>query len=94
MREQLNECDSQGFNCLYYAVYHGHNDVVKLLKSVGIEYKKDSKGTSVLHVAIMRGHDHIVRFLLSRTQKIDDLQHQNTLANSKNKEAELKKQQM
>jgi len=60
MRESMQECDSQGFNCLYYAVYHGHLEIVKLLKSMGIPYQKDAKGTSVLHVAIMRGHDHIV----------------------------------
>jgi len=64
MRESLAECDSQGFNCLYYAVYHGHIDIVKLLKSVAVPYQKDAKGTSVLHVAIMRGHDNIVNFLL------------------------------
>ena len=43
--------------------------MVKTLKKVGIEYKKDSKGTSCLHIAIMRGHTHIVDFLLKKTPK-------------------------
>ena len=41
MREQMNALDSQGFNCLYYAVYHGHLEVVKLLKKLDIKYQKD-----------------------------------------------------
>lgn len=68
--------DSQGFNCLYYAVYHGHVDVVNLLKKVGVDYQKDAKGTSCLHIAIMRGHLNIVEYLLRKTQRaqIDELE--------------------
>ena len=66
---RLNDVDNQGFNCLYYAVYHGHLPVVKLLKSVSINYEKDKKGTSAVHIAIMRGHVHIVDFLLKKTPK-------------------------
>ena len=73
MRDSLNEVDSQEFNCLYYAVYHGHLDVVKMLKMVGVEYKKDGKGTSCLHIAIMRGHFQIVEFFLRKTPKFDEL---------------------
>ena len=69
MRESINDVDNQGFNCLYYAVYHGHLPVVKLLKSVSINYQKDKKGTSPVHIAIMRGHMSIVEFLLKRTPK-------------------------
>jgi ankyrin repeat protein len=28
MRESMKELDKQGFNCLYYAVYHGHLEIV------------------------------------------------------------------
>lgn len=59
LRESINEVDSQGFNCLYYAVYHGHLEVVKVLKKLDVVYKADNKGTTCLHVAIMRGHLHI-----------------------------------
>mmetsp|Transcript_40410 Transcript_40410/g.52983 ORF Transcript_40410/g.52983 Transcript_40410/m.52983 type:complete len:157 (-) Transcript_40410:1312-1782(-) len=69
IRESVNEEDSQGFNCLYYAVYHGHLPVVKLLKSISIAYKVDAKGTSCLHIAIMRGHANIVDFILKKTPK-------------------------
>ena len=69
MRDNMDDEDSQGFNCLYYAVYHGHLPVVKLLKSVQIKYQKDKKGTSCLHVAIMRGHVQIAEFLIKKTQK-------------------------
>ena len=64
MRETINDVDSQGFNCLYYAVYHGHIQIVNVLKKVQINYKKDAKDTSCLHIASMRGHAHIVEFLL------------------------------
>lgn len=69
MRDNMDDLDSQGFNCLYYAVYHGHLPVVKLLKSVQVAYQKDKKGTSCVHVAIMRGHLSIVEFLLKKTPK-------------------------
>lgn len=69
MRETLNHVDSQGFNCLYYATYHCRLEVVKLLKKVSVEYKKDNKGTSCLHVAIMRNHFQIVEFFLKKTSK-------------------------
>ena len=69
MRETINHTDSQGFNCLYYATYHGHLEVVKLLKKVGINYSTDAKGTSCLHIAITRGNLAIVDFLLTRTIK-------------------------
>lgn len=72
VRESINDVDNQGFNCLYYAVYHGHLPVVKLLKSVSINYEKDKKGTSAVHIAIMRGHHHIVDFLLKKTPKFVD----------------------
>lgn len=54
MREALNHTDVNGFSCLYYACYHGHLAIVKLLKKMSVEYIKDKKGTSCLHVAIMR----------------------------------------
>lgn len=76
LRDTINHSDSQGFNCLYYAVYHGHLPIVSLLKKIGVEYRKDSKGTSCLHIAIMRGHLSIVEFFLKRTPRstVDDLQ--------------------
>lgn len=69
MREKLNDVDSQGFNCLYYATYHGHLEIVKLLKKMKIQYAKDSKDTSCLHIAVMRGHSHVAEFLLRKTSK-------------------------
>ena len=72
IRETINEIDSQGFNCLYYAVYHGHLNIVKQLKSVQIEYAVDEKGTTCLHVAIMRGHNRIVEFLLNKTPEYEE----------------------
>lgn len=30
--ETLNHGDTEGFNCLYYATYHGHLHIVKMLK--------------------------------------------------------------
>lgn len=75
MRESVNEVDSQGFNCLYYATYHGHVEIVKLLKRVQVPlvmYKKDDKGTSCLHIAAMRGHANVVQFLLQKTPKVED----------------------
>lgn len=80
----MNSVDSQGFNCLYYAVYHGHLEVVKLLKKLDVKYQKDAKGTSVLHVAIMRGHLHIVEFLLKKTPKtaVNDLRNLPTMGAS------------
>jgi ankyrin repeat protein len=69
LRDSLKRVDSQGFNCLYYAVYHGHIKVVKMLKKLNIEYQRDSKGTSCLHVALMKGHLDIVDFLLQKTPK-------------------------
>ena len=69
MRETIDKTDIHGFNCLYYACYHGHLPIVKLLKKMGIEYTKDRKGTSCLHIAIMRGQTDIVDFLLSKTSK-------------------------
>jgi len=54
MRESMKETDKQGFNCLYYAVYHGRLEIVKMLKKVMVQYDKDEKGTSCLHVAIMQ----------------------------------------
>lgn len=54
LRETINAEDSQGFNCLYYAVYHGHLNIVKMLKDCNISYKKDAKGTTCLHIAISR----------------------------------------
>ena len=70
-----NEADKQGFNCLYYAVYHGHLSVVKLLKRGGVDYMKDAKDTSCLHIAIMRGHSHIIEFLLTQTcDNADDIE--------------------
>ena len=84
MKDQLNKLDTQGFNCLYYAVYHGHLEIVKLFKKFDIKYQKDLKGTSCLHVAIMRGHLHIVEFLLSKTSKtaINDLRNVTMQSNS------------
>ena len=75
MKDSMKELDSQGFNCLYYAVYHGHIEIVKLLKKLEITYQKDTKGTTCLHVAIMRGHLHIAEFLLKKTPKsaVNDL---------------------
>lgn len=70
MKDRINELDSQNFNALYYAVYHGHLPVTKLLKAAEIEYKKDEKDTSCLHIAVMRGHTHIVDFFLKKTPKI------------------------
>lgn len=80
MRESINNNDSQGFNCLYYAVYHGHLEVVTLLKKLEVVYQKDAKGTSCLHVAVMRGHLHIAEFLLKKTPRslADDILHQPT----------------
>ena len=66
----LNDKDTQGFNALYYAVYHGHLSIVKLLKRYTINYEKDAKGTSCLHIAIMRGHLDIVDFLLTKTPEL------------------------
>ena len=95
MRDSLNEVDSQDFNCLYYAVYHGHLDVVKMLKMVGVEYKKDGKGTSCLHIAIMRNHYQIVEFFLKRTPKFDELAFSQRMANEKvNKDLENQKKAM
>ncbi len=95
MRDSLNEVDSQEFNCLYYAVYHGHLDVVKMLKMVGVEYKKDGKGTSCLHIAIMRGHFQIVEFFLRKTPKFDELAFSTKMANDKvSKEQEVQKKAM
>ena len=54
---------------MYYAAYHGHLEIVKLLKKIGIEYTKDDKGTSCLHIAIMRGHLNIVEFFLRKTPR-------------------------
>jgi len=63
----LDRTDSQGFNCLYYATYHGHLEIVKILKTLHVPYQKDAKGTSCLHIAIMRGHYDIVEFFLKKT---------------------------
>ena len=60
--DTLNQRDTQGFNCLYYATYYGHLDVVELLKSHNVSYSKDNKGTSCLHIATQKGFHHIVRF--------------------------------
>ena len=54
---------------MYYACYHGHLEIVRLLKRNQIQYDKDEKGTTCLHIAIMRGHADIVRFLLKKTEK-------------------------
>ena len=80
----MNKLDTQGFNCLYYAVYHGHLEIVRLFKKLDIKYQKDLKGTSCLHVAIMRGHLHIVEFLLKKTPKtaINDLRNFTTASNN------------
>ena len=67
LRETMDELDSQGFNCLYYATYHKNLSIVALLKKYNVAYARDSKGTSCLHVAIQRGHQEIVEFLLNKT---------------------------
>ena len=91
----MNALDVQGFNCLYYAVYHGHLEVVQLLKKLDIKYQKDSKGTSCLHVAIMRGHLHIVEFLLKKTPKtaVNDLRNFTNLTSSSSASKLTKDQQ-
>jgi len=70
LEKTLNFKDSQGFNALYYAVYHGHLPIVKLLKRLQINYDRDAKGTSCMHIAIMRGNLEIVDFLLTRTPEV------------------------
>ena len=70
LEKSKNYTDSQGFNCLYYAVYHGHLEVVRLLKRWNVEYEKDDKGTSCLHIAIMKGYADIVSFLLYKTPEV------------------------
>ena len=70
LEKTINTKDSQGFNCLYYAVYHGHLPIVKLLKRSNVNYERDAKGTTCLHIAIMRGHASIVEFLLMKTPEV------------------------
>lgn len=65
----MNNEDSQGFNCLYYATYHGHLSIVAMLKKLGCDYKKDKKDTSCMHIAITRGFVHILKFFLTKADK-------------------------
>lgn len=50
------EEDDKGFNCLYYATYYGHLNVVKHLKNIDVPYKKSFNGTTCLHVAVRRNY--------------------------------------
>ena len=90
MRDLINDKDTQGFNCLYYAAYHGHLRIVQILKKMNIDYAKDKKGTSCLHVAITRGHDAITEFLLRKTPRseLNDLQNSPNVSPDRNKKAE------
>ena len=77
MEQSKNHVDVQGFNCLYYATYHGHLEIVKLLKKLEVQYAKDSKGTSCLHIALMRGHYQIAELFLRKTSEQDRIELQN-----------------
>ena len=66
----INRLDKQGFNCLYYATYYGHIEVLEKLKSLGVEYLPGYNGTTCLHVAVKKSHMHIIDFFLSRTDML------------------------
>lgn len=63
----LQRADEQGFNCLYYATYYGHIEVLERLKLLGVDYRKGHNGTSCLQVAVKKGHMHVIDFFLTRT---------------------------
>lgn len=65
------EEDLKGFNCLYYATYYGHLDVVKHLKNIGVPYTKSSNGTTCLHVAVRRNYPDLVDFFLTKLKDAD-----------------------
>lgn len=64
--------DSNGFNCLYYATYYGHIDIVRHLKEKwNVPYKPSKSGTTCLHVAVRRGHADLVEFFLDKLKESD-----------------------
>ena len=65
------EVDAKGFNCLYYATYYGHLDVVQHLKNIGVPYKKSDNGTTCLHVAVRRNFPKLVEFFLKKLKNSD-----------------------
>jgi ankyrin repeat protein len=58
--------DARGFNCLHYAVQHGHLAVVKCLKKEETPYIASNDGTTCLHIAVRKGYTQIVDFLLEK----------------------------
>ena len=63
----IHALDKQGFNCLYYATYYGHIEVLEKLKQMQVVYKSAHNGTSCLHIAVKKGHSHVIDFFLTRT---------------------------
>lgn len=68
---KISEEDDKGFNCLYYATYYGHLDVVKHLKNLDVPYKKSHNGTTCLHVAVRRNFPYLVEFFLKKLKNSD-----------------------
>ena len=64
---EIDRQDRQGYNCLYYATYYGHINVLKRLKQQGVRYEKSYNGTTCLHIAAKRGLNNVIDFFLSRT---------------------------
>jgi len=68
---EQNYEDANGYNCLYYATYYGHLDVIKHLKSINVPYKKSKNGTNCLHVAVRRNYPNIVEYFLNKLKDSD-----------------------
>ena len=64
---EIDRQDRQGYNCLYYATYYGHINILRRLKQQGIRYEKSYNGTTCLHIAAKRGLNLAIDFFLQRT---------------------------
>ena len=89
---EIDRQDRQGYNCLYYATYYGHINVLQRLKQQGVRYEKSYNGTTCLHMAAKRGLLSVVDFFLTRTDlyrekeaaRSKSLERKNTLKDNQN----------
>ena len=66
---QKGAFDRAGYNCLYYATYNGHLEVLKLLKDHAVPYKMRNNSFTCLQVAVKKNFVDLVDFFLCKTDE-------------------------
>ena len=63
------ELDCMSCSTLYWACIGGNVEIVKLLLSLGVDYRTvNSRKETLLHAACMMGHHHLIELLVTECQ--------------------------